>query len=242
MAGFREFVTGEVLTAANVDDFLMKQSVMKFADAAARDSALGTAVGGGNALREGMVAYLDDTNDVLKYDGSAWIGLGAPDGFDDIEIITATDASWSIPSLAHPVVRVTVIGGGGGGAGSLGNDGSAGGASSVAASGLSTVTAAGGKGGRAPHGAVYSGPAVDSGWVSGNGGYGGSSGNRTSGFLPVVGQDGKGGAVAVAYLDTTGLTTLNVTIGAGGAGGAAGSGSAGSAGGSGVVLVDYKAA
>jgi hypothetical protein len=63
MAGFREFVTGEVLTAANVDDFLAKQAVMKFADAAARDAALGTAVAGGNALREGMVAYLDSTDE-----------------------------------------------------------------------------------------------------------------------------------------------------------------------------------
>jgi hypothetical protein len=76
MAGFREFVTGEVLTAANVDDFLAKQAVMKFADAAARDSALGTAVADGNALREGMVAYLDDTNDVLKYDGTSWSSVG----------------------------------------------------------------------------------------------------------------------------------------------------------------------
>ena len=76
MAGFREFQTGEVLTAANVDDFLMKQAVMKFADSAARDTALGTAVGGSNALREGMVVYLDDTNEVLKYDGTAWDTVG----------------------------------------------------------------------------------------------------------------------------------------------------------------------
>jgi len=72
MAGFREFVTGEVLTAANVDDFLMKQSVQKYADAAARDAALGTAVADGNALREGMVAYLDSTDEVIKYDGTDW--------------------------------------------------------------------------------------------------------------------------------------------------------------------------
>jgi hypothetical protein len=78
MAGFREFVTGEVLTAANVDDFLAKQAVMKFADAAARDTALGTAVAGGNALREGMVAYLDDTNEVIKYDGTDWSSVGEP--------------------------------------------------------------------------------------------------------------------------------------------------------------------
>jgi hypothetical protein len=77
MAGFREFVTGEVLTAANVDDFLAKQAVMKFADAAARDAALGTAVAGGNALREGMVAWLDSDDSVIAYDGSAWNPVGA---------------------------------------------------------------------------------------------------------------------------------------------------------------------
>ena len=77
MAGFREFVTGEVLTASNVDDYLAKQAVMKFADAAARNTALGTAVGGSNALREGMVAYLDDTDEVVKYDGAAWGTIGA---------------------------------------------------------------------------------------------------------------------------------------------------------------------
>jgi len=77
VAGFREFETGEVLTAANVDDFLMKQAVMKFADSAARDTALGTAVGGSNALREGMVAYLDDTDAVQVYDGSSWAAVGS---------------------------------------------------------------------------------------------------------------------------------------------------------------------
>ena len=76
MAGFREFVTGEVLTAANVDDFLMKQSVQKYADAAARDAALGATVGGGNALRQGMVAYLDDVDELQKYDGNDWGEVG----------------------------------------------------------------------------------------------------------------------------------------------------------------------
>ena len=76
MAGYREFQTGEVLTAANVDDFLAKQAVQKYADAAARDAALGVTVGGGNALRQGMVAYLDDDDELLKYDGSAWATVG----------------------------------------------------------------------------------------------------------------------------------------------------------------------
>ena len=76
MAGYREFQTGEVLTAANVDDFLAKQAVQKYADAAARDAALGATVGGGNALRQGMVAYLDDVDELQKYDGTDWGEVG----------------------------------------------------------------------------------------------------------------------------------------------------------------------
>jgi len=40
MAGYHLFSTGEVLTAANVNDYVMKQTVMVFAAAAARTTAL----------------------------------------------------------------------------------------------------------------------------------------------------------------------------------------------------------
>ena len=90
MAGFREFVTGEVLTAGNVMDFLQKQAVMKFADAAARDAALGTALAGGNALREGMVAYLDSTDTVQFYDGTAWDAISQPPAGVGSNVVVAT--------------------------------------------------------------------------------------------------------------------------------------------------------
>lgn len=65
--GWREWVAGEQLTDTKMQDFLMDQSVMRFANAATRDSAL-TGV-----VSEGMVCYLDDTNALLVYDGSAWV-------------------------------------------------------------------------------------------------------------------------------------------------------------------------
>jgi hypothetical protein len=65
---FKDFATLEVLTAADVDAYLMRQGVMTFASAAARDAAL---VGG--IVVEGMVAYLEDTNAVTVYDGAAWV-------------------------------------------------------------------------------------------------------------------------------------------------------------------------
>lgn len=64
--GRRTFAPGEVLTASNVMNYLMDQSVMSFAGTAARGSAIGTAVA------EGMVSYLADSDTVQVYDGSAW--------------------------------------------------------------------------------------------------------------------------------------------------------------------------
>ena len=110
MAGFREFQTGEVLTAANVDDFLAKQAVMKFADAAARDTALGTAVAGGNALREGMVAYLDDTDEVIKYDGTDWTSVGEASGLVAVKhaLFTGTQTNSTAAGAEFAVTDLSI--------------------------------------------------------------------------------------------------------------------------------------
>jgi hypothetical protein len=69
-AGFRTFVDGDVLTAAQVNTYLMEQAVMVFADAAARTAALPTP-------SEGMVTYLADSNVLEKYTGAAWVDITA---------------------------------------------------------------------------------------------------------------------------------------------------------------------
>jgi len=74
--GFKDFQVGEVLTSSDVDGYLMQQTVMRFADSAARGSALGTAAGTGVPLAEGMVSYLDDTNVLSVYDGATWNPFG----------------------------------------------------------------------------------------------------------------------------------------------------------------------
>lgn len=78
---FKDFAAGDVLTAADVDDYLMRQSVMTFADSTARGTAIGTAV-----ITEGMVTYLKDTNSLEYYDGSAWQAVSNP---GDITAVTA---------------------------------------------------------------------------------------------------------------------------------------------------------
>ena len=65
--GFKDFVTGEVLTAADVDGYLM-QGVWVFADAAARTAAV-------TSPQEGNMSYLKSDDAVYKYDGSAWVNI-----------------------------------------------------------------------------------------------------------------------------------------------------------------------
>lgn len=76
--GFKDFVTGEVLTAADVDGYLM-QGIWVFASAAARDAAV-------TAPAEGNFAFTKDTNGLWYYDGAAWVASGAT---GDIEGVTA---------------------------------------------------------------------------------------------------------------------------------------------------------
>lgn len=64
-AGFKTFVDGDILTAAEVNTYLMQQSVMVFASAAARTTAIA-------APSEGMVTYRTDNNVIEYYDGAAW--------------------------------------------------------------------------------------------------------------------------------------------------------------------------
>jgi hypothetical protein len=69
-AGAKLFTSGSVLTADQVNTYLMDQAIMKFASTTARDAAFGGA--GEPTLSEGMFAYTTDTNTLWFYDGSAW--------------------------------------------------------------------------------------------------------------------------------------------------------------------------
>ena len=67
-AGFKTFSVGEVLTATNVNTYLMQQTVMVFATASARSSAI-------TAPSEGMVTYLTDSDSMWYYSGTAWVQI-----------------------------------------------------------------------------------------------------------------------------------------------------------------------
>lgn len=79
---FLDFTAGQVLTADQVDNFLMRQTVMVFDDSTDRDTALSA------VLAEGMIAYLKDTNEIVKYNGASWESISNP---GDITAVTAGD-------------------------------------------------------------------------------------------------------------------------------------------------------
>lgn len=67
---YKDFTVGQVLTSAEVDEFLMRQTVMVFDNATQRGTALGTAVA------EGMVTYRKDGDIVEQYNGTTWTAVG----------------------------------------------------------------------------------------------------------------------------------------------------------------------
>ena len=66
-AGYRTFQSGEVLTANNVQTYLMDQMVQVYAGTAARASAV-------PSPSTGMVAYSTATG-LQVFNGSAWVNI-----------------------------------------------------------------------------------------------------------------------------------------------------------------------
>ena len=89
--GFKTFTSGEVLTAADVNGYLM-QGVLVFASAAARTSAIASP-------QEGQVSFLKDTNSTEYYDGSAWQVVGNAGGETLISTTSLTGASITLSSI-----------------------------------------------------------------------------------------------------------------------------------------------
>jgi hypothetical protein len=90
--GYKEFSTGDVLTAADANGYLASQVVMVFASAAARTSAIASP-------QEGMISYLKDTNSTEYYSGSAWTAIGGGASSDIVRISTIPFTSSSAVNL-----------------------------------------------------------------------------------------------------------------------------------------------
>ena len=63
--GWKDFSSGDVLTAADMDGYVMAQIIGGFADATARDAAI-------TSPQEGQHAFLKSDDGLYYYDGSSW--------------------------------------------------------------------------------------------------------------------------------------------------------------------------
>ena len=97
-AGYKLFNTGDVLTAAQVQNNLQNQTIMFFASAAVRDANKALTA----ALTEGMFCYLADTNAVEFYTGAAWTAFATGDitGLTAGTGITITNPTGPVPTVA----------------------------------------------------------------------------------------------------------------------------------------------
>ena len=103
--GFKEFTTGDVLTAADANGYLASQVVMVFADSAARTTAI-------TLPQEGMISYLKDTNAVEKYDGASWVAVAGGTSplttKGDLYTFSTTDARLAVGANGTTLVADSV--------------------------------------------------------------------------------------------------------------------------------------
>lgn len=257
MSGYKSFTAGERLFAADVNDFLMNQSVMVFADATARTSALS------GVIAEGMLTYNKDTGRLEVYDGSDFKVVGVAEidpvvatGGDDVYEITSGDLVYKVHKFTGSgnfvvtgggLVEYLLIAGGGGSGGNntarfAGGGGGAGGllmgAVEVTAQTYAVVVGAGGAGGASgANDGAQGGNSSAFSLTAVGGGFGakgsdavnaGGSGGSGGGGNGTLASAGNGGAGTAGQGFAGGWGTSSVGGAGGGAAGPAASRSTGS--------------
>jgi len=107
--GRKVFEANEVLTAADVNGYLMDQAIMRFANSASRTTVIGTPT-------EGMFSYLDDTNALEVFDGSSWTGVDTTVSSlnataIDYTVTSSTATAYTLGTAdANTYVRLTAAG------------------------------------------------------------------------------------------------------------------------------------
>ena len=93
LSGFKDFQNGAVLDQSDIDAYLM-QGVLVFADASARNTALGTTNNAGG-LFAGRAAYLTTTNTLQCWTGTAWVNSA-----------TETFVADAVAAIRDPLIRL----------------------------------------------------------------------------------------------------------------------------------------
>lgn len=96
--GFKEFTTGDVLTAADANGYLASQVVMVFASAAARSTAI-------TSPQEGMISFRKDADALEYYSGTAWVavdtGMSPLTTKGDLYTFSTTNARLAVGTNGH---------------------------------------------------------------------------------------------------------------------------------------------
>lgn len=82
---YKVFSNGSTLPASDLNTYLMNQTVMVFASSTARTAAL--------TPTEGMITYLEDTNALEYYNGSAWATVGVDSTLTNALLVSPKEKS-----------------------------------------------------------------------------------------------------------------------------------------------------
>lgn len=92
--GVKNWASGQVLDAADLNEYVADQTIARFATIAARTAAYG--VSGAPALQAGMFSWVESTEKLYYYDGTSWEEVGAQ--VEDGEITEAKLADSAVTS------------------------------------------------------------------------------------------------------------------------------------------------
>jgi len=207
------FTASQVLTAAQVNQ--INTGIPVFATTTTRDAAFGGT--GEKTLAQGQLCYIEATDKVQFYNGTAWANLSSVTNVDEF----TASGTWTVPTGVTYAIAHIRAGGGGVGLSGAG----AGGNSSVAfASGTATATG----GNPCNNGDITAGSVAVAGQAnSGNGAFANRAATGGNAF-------GLNGAYIVHGAAVTPAASITITVGAGGT-----AGTNGAAGGSGYIWIEY---
>jgi hypothetical protein len=98
---YKTFANGYTLNASELNTYLMNQSVMVFADSTARSAAL--------TATEGMVTYLESTNALEVYNGTAWVAVGQDTTLTGVLITSPREKTTLLASSAGGTINFDQI-------------------------------------------------------------------------------------------------------------------------------------
>lgn len=83
--GVKNWASGQVLDAADLNEYVADQTIARFATIGDRTAAYGIA--GAPSLQKGLFSWVESTEKLYFYDGSSWVEVGAQ--IEDDEVTTA---------------------------------------------------------------------------------------------------------------------------------------------------------